>query len=249
MYAITTPLEYKGDLAVTTLPEIFFSIYRFQVPGIIEARDGGEVKKVFIKNGNILHATSSNLDDSLGPYLHRQGLLTTEQLESAMAARRGTQERLGSLLIQHGLLTPAQVLEAIRAQVESIVWSLFYWKAGKVTFSIGDFADSSMIQIMLPMRQVILRGIKRAPDPKELVSRLGTKTTVFEPIYQAEDLIEIAIDGRELDLLRLVDGQRSLYDICTTGPFSAADNAKLIYAYCVLRLVQAVPETAPEAGD
>ena len=34
-----------------------------------------------------------------------------------------------------------------------------------------------------------------------------------------------------------MDGRRTLYEVCTEGPFSAAENAKLMYAFHVLRMV------------
>jgi hypothetical protein len=46
------------------------------------------------------------------------------------------------------------------------------------------------------------------------------------------------MDEEELKLLRLVDGKRTLYDVCTSGPFTPAENARLIYAFHVLRLVR-----------
>ena len=50
----------------------------------------------------------------------------------AMDARRQTNQRLGVLLIERGLLTPAQVYQAIRQQIEGIVWSLFDWPDGEI---------------------------------------------------------------------------------------------------------------------
>jgi hypothetical protein len=93
------------------------------------------------------------------------------------------------------------------------------------------------------MRQVILQGIKRAPNAKALAARLGRKETVFEPCYRMEDLIEAALDGDEYRLLSLVDGRRTLFDVCTQGPHGAADNAKVMYAFQVLQLIRPVPVT------
>ena len=58
-------------------------------------------------------------------------------------------------------------------QMAAIVWSLFSWEDGEVTFSIGEFEEKGMIRIHLPMQQVILQGVKRVPDAKALVARLG----------------------------------------------------------------------------
>jgi hypothetical protein len=143
------------------------------------------------------------------------------------------------LLVEEGLFSPEAVHEAIRQQVEAIVWSLFYWEEGAVTFSIGDFPHGGgRVKIDLPLRQVILQGIRRAPNAKALVTRLGKKETVLAPGWDTETLISLGLDGDEHALLRLVDGRRSLYQICTEGPFSAAENAKMLYAFQVLRLLR-----------
>jgi len=254
---VTTPtpqrFQFRGDLAETTLPEILFSIDRFQVPGVIEASHAEVVKKVYIKGGTVVHASSTDLDDSLGSYLLRNRLLTPEQYRTSMRERRNSSHRYGVLLIELGFLSPADVYEAIREQIEAIVWSLFAWREGVVTFAIGEYEPAGTVSIQLPMRQVILRGIRRAPDPKPLVARLGPKETVFEPAYHTESLIESALDAEVYELLRQVDGERSLYDICKSGPYSVGENAKLMYAFQVMKLIRKVttptPDADPESGS
>jgi hypothetical protein len=88
------------------------------------------------------------------------------------------------------------------------------------------------------MQQVILSGIKKAPNAKTLVARLGQRETVFEADYNPETLIESGLTAEDHATLLLVDGKRTLYEICMDGPFSPADNAKLLYAFHVLRLIR-----------
>lgn len=240
---MTKAFEYKGDLAHTTLPEILFTIYHFRVPGVLEARRQGAIKRVFIRDGSVLAANSSDLQDSLGGYLRRTGRLTQEQFENTMRLRAQGKRRFGAVLVEQGLLGPEEVFRVLREQVEAIVWSLFYWQEGEVTFRIGDFEQPELVRIQLPIRQVILAGIKRAPDPKTLVARLGKKETRFEPTYQIEELIESGLDGVDYTLLRLVDGQKSLFEVCTQGPLPPADNARLMYAFQVLQLIRRVQAT------
>lgn len=235
----TRSFQYRGDLAEAGLAEILYSIDRFQVPGVIQAEHDGVVKEVHLKEGRIVHASSSDFADSLGDFLLRSGRLGREEYERMMRLRGESDRRLGVLLVEEGLLTPADVYQAIRQQTEAIVWSLFYWDRGAVTFSIGDFPHGGgRLAIDLPMRQVILQGIRRAPNAKTLVARLGNRDTVLEPAWQPEMAIDLGLDGDEHALLRLVDGRRSLYEICTEGPFSAAENAKVLYAFQVLRLIR-----------
>ena len=132
--------------------------------------------------------------------------------------------------------------------MREIVWSLFSWSQGQVGFQIGDFEDRNMVRILLPMRQVILarhqasprcQGPGRAAWPR--------KDTVFEPTWATETLIETALNAEELTLLRLVNGKRTLYELCTTGPFPPAENARMIYAFHVLRLMKR-QESDPSSG-
>jgi hypothetical protein len=239
--------QYRGDLAQTALPEILNTIDRFQVPGVIEAQRGGLTKRVFIKEGNVVHASSTDREDSLGRYLQLSGVLAPADFDALMREREKSKKRFGVILLEQGLLSPAEVNRAIRKQIEAVVWSLFYWQEGSVTFSLGEFRAADDIRIQLPMRQVILQGIKRAPNAKAVVARLGRKETVFEPCYRLEGLVELAIDADDFRLLKLVDGRRSLYEICTQGPHTAGENGKVLYAFQVLQLIRRV-QSAQEEG-
>ena len=239
--------QYRGDLSQTALPEILHTVDRFQVPGVFEAQRGPLIKRVFIKEGNVVHASSNSREDSLGRYLETSGLLSREQYDATMSERERTHKRYGVLLMEQRLLSPGEIYHAIRKQIEAIVWSLFAWQEGSVTFSIGEYREPDSVRIQLPMQQVILQGIKRAPNAKVMVARMGRKETVFEACYQVEELIELAMDADEYSLLQLVDGRRTLFEICTQGPHSAAENGKLLYAFQVLQLIRRVSRDVPEA--
>ncbi len=237
--------QYRGDLRSTTLPEMLQTIYRTRVAGVIEARRGEIVKRIWVKDGDVVHATSNDREDSLGAHLERTGRLAARDIEAAQRLRQASRQRLGELLVERELLSPATIHQAIREQNEEIVWSLFAWPEGEVTFSLGGQMPRDMVRILIPMRQVILQGIRRAPDAKPLVARLGRRETVFAPSYTVEDLIEIALDEAELKVLRLVNGRRNLFEVCTQGPLSPPENGKLVYAFHLLQLVRLA---GPEDG-
>lgn len=237
--------HYRGDLGTTALPEMLFTIHRHRVPGIVQATREGVTKRVYLKDGNVIFAESSDREDSLGNYLLRTTRLTRAQFDQTMRQRAAANQRYGEILIESTLLTPAEIYQAIRSQVQEIVWSLFEWDRGEVTFRIGEFEDPDAVRIEMPLRQVILRGIERASDAKRLVGRLGRKETVFDPSYRTGDLVELALDAAEYQLLQMVNGKRTLYEICTRGPRTPAENGKLLYAFQVLALVRRQAETPP----
>ena len=243
--------QYRGNLAETTLPEMLYTIDRFRVPGVVWAAHGTDervVKRVFIRDGYVVHASSTDRNDSLGVYLRRTGRITLEQFERLTRAREETTKRFGTLLVEERLLSPREVFAAIREQVEGIVWSLFYWSEGEVTYGAGDFAKEDMVQIQLSLREVIFEGIKRAPDARALLARLGGRDTLLEPCYRAEELIEVGLDEPEYGFLVQVDGKTTLYDLCSSGPQTPGDNAKLLYAFTVLHLTRKVGRGSAGSG-
>ncbi len=245
---MTKKYQYRGNLAKTTLPEMLYSINRFRVPGVVEASHQNVVKRVYIRDGYVFHASSSDRNDSLGVYLRRTGRLTLEQFERIARARRAATKRFGVLLVEERLLSPSEVYAAIREQIEDIVWSLFYWQEGEVAYSVGEFREDDMVQIELPLRQVIFEGIRRAPDAKLLLNRLGTRDTLLQPCFRTEELIEVGLGEAEYGLLTQVDGRTSLYELCSSGPRTPSDNARLLYAFWVLHLVRNVQQTRTGSG-
>src|SRR3990172_2479362 len=137
--------QYRGDLRTTALPEMLYTIYRARVAGVVEAQRSGASKKVWIKDGSVVHASSSDRNDSLGVFLRRAGRISQDDFAATMRQREGSEQRLGELLIERGLLSPAAVYGAIREQVEAVVWSLFSWEDGEVTFSLGEANSSDSV--------------------------------------------------------------------------------------------------------
>jgi len=244
---VKSSYKYRGDLAETTLPEMLYTIDRFQVPGLVEARQGRVIKRVYLRAGYVIHASSTDRADSLGAHLLKRKSVRSEILEELASERRHSNKRLGVMLLERGLLSPAQVFRAIREQIEAIVWSLFYWEEGEITFGVGELKAGEMVQIQLPIRQCIIHGIRQAPDAKLMVARLGQKDTILEPCFDAEDLVETGLDVGDFKLLRSVDGKRSLYDLCSQGPKPAAEIAKMLYAFQILHLICPQGQTKTQA--
>ena len=234
---VKTSYKYRGDLSETTLPEMLYTIDRFHVPGLVEAKQGRVIKRVYLRAGYVIHASSTDRSDSLGAHLLKKRSIREEILEELATERRHSNKRLGVMLLERGLLSPAQVLRAIREQIEAIVWSLFYWEEGEVTFGMGELKAGDMVQIQLPIRQCIIQGIRQAPDAKLMVARLGQKETVLEPCFEAEDLVETGLDVGDFKILRSVDGKKTLYELCSQGPKPAAEIAKILYAFQLLHLI------------
>ena len=233
-----SPFQYTGDLGEVPLPEILRTIHHYRVPGVVTATSGDVVKKIYLMGGNVIFATSSDLRDSLGAYLKQSALISSAELRLSIDridAAHG--KRHGELLVEMGVLTPEVLRQIVTEQVKAILYSVFSWEKGSVTFEVGDFRKDELIQLDVPTPQAIADGIRLLPDPRRVVLRLGPSWTVFDRGEVAADSCGVSWNAAELKLLSLVDGRRTLRDLITAGPGDVSTNAKLVYAFWVLHLV------------
>ena len=238
---MNSPFRYRGDLAETPLPRVLATIHRYRVPGVITAQRGTLLKRIFVDDGKIVFAASSDMEDALGSYLTRGGLITPEQLEESSRRIEETGRRQGEVLIAMGVLTPERMAAAVLGQVSAILWSIFDWESGDVTFEVGRFRAEEKIQLDLPIDQAIRDGLLKAADPKSLVRRLGAAWTILERIEGAPSG---GLSGDEQRFLSLVDGKTPFVDLCRKGPGDAATNARLLFLFFCLDLIQRKSEPA-----
>jgi len=228
--------EYRGNLADTPLAKMLATIHRYRVPGVLTARRPENVKKVFLDDGKIVFATSSDLGEALGAFLMRRGILTADQVNESGRRLANGKKRQGEVLVEMGVLTAAQMASAVLSQVTEIVWSLFDWEEGEVTFDVGRFRSDETIQMALPISVVIRDGLLKHADPKALVKRIGPSWTVLEPVAGVEP--GISLEPAEQKYLAKVDGKTTFVDLCRLGPAEAATNAKMLYLLYCLDLVR-----------
>lgn len=227
--------EYRGDLAATPLPEILATIHRYRVPGVVSVSRENRLRRIVLDEGVVAFATSNEKEVSLGMSLLRRGILTPELAREADARRTREGLRLGSVLLEMGVVTPEELTRAVANQVREILWGAFDWESGEVVFEIGERAAGQVVRLDLPIPEAILEGIRRTADVRRLVGRLGNAQTILEK--QPTSLLEL-FSGAERGYYDRVDGRTPLQALCASGPASAAENARLLYAFYCLGLLR-----------
>jgi len=231
--------QYQTDLAQTPLPEILFTIHRHKAPGMLECRrpheNGDEIKRIFFDQGQVIFASSSNIADSLGDKLLRDGKITREQYDESVRRLKSSGKRQGTILAEMKVLEPKELFISVREQIQEIVWSVFEWDKGTVAFSPGRDKHLEFVKLQIPIPQAVLQGVRRMPDARVLVARLGTRTTILQRTAITTDEMHPGAD--ELRLLEAVDGRRPLSDLVATPPLTPGENARILYAFFALGLI------------
>ncbi len=230
---------YEGDVSETPLPEVLQKINYYRVPGVLSAACEKGRKDIYISGGDVILASSTFDDDRLGEFLLAKKKISREQYDRSVELLKSTGKRQGKVLIEIGALTAQELLENVKEQVVAIVWSLFEWTEGTITFKVGKFKENELIKLSLDTRFVVLEGIKKISDPKRVVKWLGKKEDVFEPSENALILLPtIPLSTDEKRIFRFVDGRRTLLMLLEVSPLDTSQTAKILYACFVLGLIK-----------
>jgi hypothetical protein len=231
--------QFQGDLAEQPLPEILQIVYHYRVPGVVTAIRDEVEKRIYLLGGRVVFATSNDLADSLGSFLRRSRRINTAEhvLGEQGLLEAGGGRRYGAVLVEKGLLSDEELTGAVTDQVKEILWSVFDWERGSVTFEAGPSRAHEAIRLDIPTPQAVLDGVKRMRDPKRCVGRLGPSWTILEKGTEPPDRAELSLASAERQFLGKVDGTRTLRDLVAQGPGDVALNARILYAFWVLKLV------------
>jgi hypothetical protein len=111
--------------------------------------------------------------------------------------------------------------------VREIVYSIFEWEDGQFHFEESSLPGKERITVDLDIQDLILAGIRRIDATGAIQSRYPESSTVLETgTSQAPSSLE----SYEKHILGLVDGERSVLEICQESEIGDNETLKVLYA-------------------
>ncbi|MDQ4064793.1 MAG: DUF4388 domain-containing protein [Actinomycetota bacterium] len=241
----------KGTLDDFTLPDIFRLMSFAKKTGRVDiTRSAGE-GHVFFREGEVYFATSSLSKEPLGQKLVRMRALSEGQLMKALDQHKASGERLGTVLIKTGIVTPDQLEAAIRQQIEDAVFDLLRWELGEFSWEPGDELDVE-IPIAVSVENLIMEASRRL-DEFEVIKRKipsGESILGMAPT-PPEGAVEINITPDEWRILVLVDGTRTVNEIGKMVGLDEFAAMRVLYGLVSAGLIELVsdPSMAPTTEE
>jgi curved DNA-binding protein CbpA len=223
-------MSISGLLKYYPLPDILLDLQRSDGTGILEFRNDPISKKIYIKTGIMVFATSNQEEDRFEEILLRSGKITIDQYYQIDILKKEGKS-LGKVLVELGYLKPKELIEAVKNQAEEIILSLFRWEDGQITFIEGPLTDEA-ITLKLSAASLIFRGIKRINKPEYFKNICPTMDTILyysiEPLNLFQD---INLSEADRYILSLIDGNLTIKDILS---ISSQDNFQTMKILCAL---------------
>jgi hypothetical protein len=155
--------ELSVDVRTFDLEDIFLWLGRHKKSGRVEFSFEDSEKQAYLHNGEVVFACSNQSIDRLGECLLRAGVIQLEQLREAERCYKPP-ARFGRVLVERGFLTPRELWNGVKYQVEEIVRSLFSYQGGRLQFYEGAAQPDNVVRLSLGTSRLASEGMMRRDE-------------------------------------------------------------------------------------
>jgi Domain of unknown function (DUF4388) len=228
-------LSIRGEIATTSVPDLLRSVLQSSESGVLSFRSAEVTKSVFVKQGRVVNASSTDPDERLGENLLLRGRITARQyVEASRRIRPG--RRLGAILVDLQALDPEDLVPAVEGQVRDILMDLFTWTSGEYEFVIRELDSADVVPLTLSGENLILEGIRRTQSWSRVLRGISSLDAVPVRTELSEHRLELT--SEEQEVLANVNGRSTAEQICQVSYLSNFETLRILWAFAVLGLVR-----------
>ncbi len=221
----------SGNLKTVPLSDLLQLISTSGKTGMLSISREDQNRSIYFVKGNIVHASSSGSEEELlGNIILNRKRIQKADLERALSLQKVTRKKLGTILSEMGLISKEELVEFLRFQIEEIVYRLFGWKSGEFVFYEGKLSSADRNNIQLNTMNVIMEGTRRIDEWIHIQETLPPDNVRLRVVKNPKmKSSKVTMKVEELQVLSLVDGERTIPDFLKVSPLSEFSTRKALY--------------------
>jgi tetratricopeptide (TPR) repeat protein len=220
----------RGSLKEASLPDVLQLLAMGKKTGCLSVTHRASFGYIYFDKGRICYASIVNRRDRLGDMLVKNGTITQEQIDAAVALQdRRRDKRLGELLVELGALSMQQLHAAINVQIQEAVYFLFTWNQGTFNFEADVAPDALDHVVSINPESLLLEGARRVDEWGLVEKKIPTFDIVFEIDGPKSMSTSVGLTAEQRAVLDLVDGSRDVQQIIDDSGLVEFDVGKALY--------------------
>jgi hypothetical protein len=199
----------NGNVTTFPLSAIVRMIYEEKKTGQLMVTERNRRCRVYFREGKIVFA-DGNIDKELrlGELLRENNLIGETKLQEMLAVAQAMDKRLGSILIERGYVAREDLARILIHQVKEVVTKTMTWAEAKYTYADGLNGYVEDVRCELdPVRLVAeaerWKGYRDLIPNDQVVFQIKPGAMGSKSVH----------DARELRILLLIDGERTVEQI------------------------------------
>jgi tetratricopeptide (TPR) repeat protein len=240
-------MAIKGSLKEASLPDVLQLLALGKKSGCLAVADRQNFGYVYFDEGRICYASIVNRRDRIGDLLVKNGRISPEQLEQAIALQEQRRDsKLGELLVEISAVTRNDLEDYMRIQIEEAVYFLFTWTQGTFNFEAGMRPDQDFLVRINP-ESLLLEGARRVDEWSLIEKKIPSFDLIFAVDREHVSDTDVELEQAQERLLGLIDGRRDVQNLIEESGLVEFEVGKALYGLVTAGFVRRVGTSATPA--
>src|SRR5688572_20430544 len=204
-------MAIRGSLREASLPDVLQLLAMGKKSGCLSVSHRSSFGNVYFDAGRISYASIVNRRDRLGDLLVKHGLILRNDLEEAIALQAlHPERRLGEILVAQRRIAREELHRYIKHQIEEAVYFLFTWTQGSFTFEPDVRPDAQDLLVSINPESLLLEGARRIDEWSMIAKKIPSFDAVFDADWRKLASTELPLSTEQQNILQFIDGRRDV---------------------------------------
>jgi tetratricopeptide (TPR) repeat protein len=207
-------MAIRGNLREASLPDVLQLLAMGKKTGCLSVSHRQQFGTIHFDHGRIAHAAIVNRRDRLGDILVKHGLVSATALQRAIAAQAEHPElRIGEFFVAEGHIKREQLHQYLKHQIEEAVYLLFTWTQGTFTFEPDVKPDPQDLTVSISPESLLLEGARRVDEWSLIEKKIPSFDLVFSLDRDHLNESDVQFTTEQDTVMSLIDGRRDVATI------------------------------------
>ena len=237
-----------GDLGAIAVSEILSWLQDRALTGRLHLVARESSVELYVRRGKVDFATAVAVGEDLllGRFAVEAGALTPEALTAVLDERAGATAKprlFGVDLVARGLITEAQLKQAMARQIAEVIYETLRWTEGQFSFHVlaaGDLPELARdAALAISVDSLLLEGFRRVDEWRVIEREIDDFDLIFVP--NESKIAEVArgqLTRDEIAVLEFVNGRTPVKEIIRTLRLGSFDVAKILFRLLRSKLIR-----------
>ncbi len=237
-----------GDLSAIGVTEVLSWLQDKAQTGRLQVIDGDKHVEIYVRRGKIDFAAAAGIGEDLllGRFAVEAGALSPDVLTAVLDERARSTTKPGLFgvdLVARGLITEAQLKQAMARQISEVIYETLRWTQGQFAFralpaeSFPALARDAALGISVD--GLLLEGFRRVDEWRVIEREIGDFDLVFVP--NESRIAEVArgqLTRDEIAVMEFVNGKTPVKDIIRALRLGSFDVSKILFRLLRAKLIR-----------
>ncbi len=246
-------LIWSGNLTEICLPDVLNFAHQARLSGRLSIISPVVFGDIFIEQGMFVFASVSKKGEHryMVDLIKEDRPVDTEVLSCAVEEAREQSRPVGSVLVERGIVSPADLMKYIKRQAQEALNVILEQKAGafylEKTPLPEDFQDPGL---RIPLLEAVFEALRTQDEKKLAASELSDPSIVFSRLIPDEETMDgISLDQDETRIYSLADGKITLEEIIRLSRLEPMEVRRICYSLLKIGLLRKrLPPARPDSG-